>query len=127
MHNLSHDLIRAEWLCLKVRASEGYAQNLYAAMCNRTFAKLEVIPILKNETWSCSWRSAGGIVADIRGEGDYLNWYCSGMGGMGGYEDDEAQEAEMKRKQYVEESVVTDEIREDLKRIGWIVLDKKDN
>jgi hypothetical protein len=27
--------------------------------------------------WSCSWRSAGGIVAALSGEGDYLDWYCS--------------------------------------------------
>jgi hypothetical protein len=30
-------------------------------------------------TWSCSWRYAGGLVADMREQGEnYLDFYCSG-------------------------------------------------
>ena len=126
MYNLEQDLKDSAWLCEKVRVSEGYAQNLYAAMCNREFVKHAVVPILKNETWSCSWRYAGGIVANIRGEGDYLDWYCSGMGGLATYDDKEGEQI-MKEKRYVAEATVTDEIREDLKQLGWIVLDQTDN
>jgi hypothetical protein len=126
MYNLEQDLRDSAWLCEKVRDNEGYAQNLYAAMCNREFVKHDVLPILKNETWGCSWRYAGGIVANIRGEGDYLDWYCSGMGGLATYDVAEG-EAHMAKMKYVPEATVTDEIREDLKQLGWIVLDQDDN
>ena len=118
-NNLEWDIMTAEWFTDKVQTSNAYAQNLYAAFCNNEFQKLDVIPILKNQTWSCSWRSAGGIVAEIRGEGDYIDWYCSGI--MSPEEEDGGT-----KTGYVAESVVTDEIREDLKKIGWIVVDNED-
>lgn len=108
-NNLEYDLLTTEWILEKVRKNENYAQNLYAAMCNNSFQKLEVLPILKEERWDCSWRYAGGIIADMIGEGDYIDWYCSGIGSSDS-------------NQYVSESVVTDEIREDLKQLGWIVI-----
>jgi len=112
--NMEYDLRSTEWILLKVRASKVYAQNLYAAICNNDFQKLDVMPILKNQTWSASWRHAGGIIADMRQEGDYIDWYCSGI-----------QEIDAEPNGYVPESAVTDEIREDLKTLGWIVLDEK--
>lgn len=115
-NNLEYDLRSNEYMLSKVRASDTYAQNLYAAMCNRDFQKLEVIPVLKEETWSCSWRYAGGIIADMRQQGDYIDWYCSGIGdGLGNGDTDGT-------KGYVSEGIVTDEIREDLQTLGWIVL-----
>jgi hypothetical protein len=110
-NNLEWDLVTTDWILEKVRASETYAQNLYAAMCNNGFIKLDVIPILKNEEWSCSWRYAGGIVADMRQEGDYIDWYCSGIRNPDGTEQDK----------YVGEGRITDEIRNDLQRLGWAV------
>ena len=119
--NMEYDLRTCEPMLNKVRNSDTYAQNLYAAMCNRQFQKLEVIPVLKDERWSCSWRHAGGIIADMRMQGDYIDWYCSGIGdGLGNGDLDG-------NKGYVSESVVTDEIREDLKQLGWIVLDQEDD
>ena len=73
---------------------------------------------LKDEYWSCSWRSAGGIVAELRGQGDYIDWYCSGIMGVG--EADSFQG-------YVSESTVTDEIRQDLFAIGWTVESHPEN
>lgn len=105
--NLEYDLRTTTWILEKVRTSEIYAQNLYAAMCNNDFQKLEVIPILKEEKWHCSWRHAGGIIADMRQEGDYIDWYCSGY---------------HKQEGYVKESIVTDEIRKDLFALGWVVF-----
>jgi len=128
--NMEYDLRVATWICDKAKASEAYAQNLYAAMCNRDFMKNDVMPILKDQRWSASWRHAGGIVADMREEGDYIDWYCSGIGGTmaGGNESDPAiEEAILARKNYVPEGTITDEIREDLFRLGWIVLEEDDN
>lgn len=112
-NNMEYDMRTCGWMLEKVRSNEVYAQNLYAAMCNRDFVKHEVLPILKKETWSCSWRHAGGIIADMRQEGDYIDWYCSGI------RDDY-------NGGYVSESEVTDEIRKDLFALGWIVLDEEE-
>ena len=114
-NNMEWDLVTTDWILEKVRANEAYAQNLYAAMCNNGFIKMEVIPILKQQEWSCSWRYAGGIVADMQEKGDYIDWYCSGIGGGLGNGDEDGS------KGYVGEGCITDEIRNDLQRLGWAV------
>jgi hypothetical protein len=122
-HNLERDLKDAQWLVDKVRSSDAYAQNLYAALCNNAFQKLEVVPILRDDAWSCTWRYAGGIVADIRCKGDYIDWYCSGIQGDPEEIDYAAAEAQgFEIQKYVSESIVTDEIRQDLKLLGWTVI-----
>jgi len=120
-NNLEYDLRSTDWILEKVRASDNYAQNIYAALCNNDFMKLAVVPILKEETWSCSWRHAGGIVADMLGKGDYIDWYCSGIQD---YSTDEA-DPNFNGGGYVPESVVTIEVREDLKKLGWIVMESE--
>ena len=118
-YNLETELSSCKWIVDKVKASTVYSQNLYAAMCNNQFVKNDVWPVLQDERWSCTWRYAGGIIADIREEGDYLNWYCSGIRGtidMGG-------SAPELHEEYVGEGYVTDEIRQDLLKLGWIVID----
>ena len=50
-----------------------YAQNIYAALCNMRWQATDVVPILKDEFWTCSWRSAGSVVATLRDSGDYLD------------------------------------------------------
>lgn len=110
VNNLEYDLRSTQWIVEKVKNSKKYSQHLYAAMCNNSFQKLDVVPILKNDKWSCSWRYAGGIIADMREEGDYIDWYCSGINFNNNHNG------------FVGESVVTDEIREDLKTLGWIVI-----
>lgn len=112
-YDLEQDIRTCAWMLQKVRDNENYAQNLYAAMCNNVFQRNEVWPRLKNEYWSCSWRSAGGLIARLRNEGDYMDWYCSGIG-----HNDQG---------YVSESTVTDEIRQDLFAIGWTVEPYPDN
>lgn len=114
-NNMEHDLRTTEWMLLKVRDSEVYSQHLYAALCNNDFQRIDVWPVLKGETWSCSWRYAGGIIADMREEGDYIDWYCSGIRG----DDDDTTE-------YVGEGAVTEEIREDLRKLGWSVVTDPD-
>ena len=119
---MEYDLRSTDWILEKVRASESYAQNLYAAICNNDFQKLAVIPILKDQRWHASWRHAGGIIADMREEGDYIDWYCSGIGN-----DDKGYGLNGARgNSYVPEKTVTDEIRADLQQLGWIVVDTND-
>lgn len=113
-NNMEYDLRTCDWILDKVRSSDQYAQNLYAAMCNMQFQKLEVLPILTEQLWSASWRSAGGIVANMRMQGDYIDWYCSGIGeGLGNGDADGS-------KGYVSEGFVTDEIKKDLNKLGWV-------
>ncbi len=98
--NLELDLCKSDWIADKCKYGEIYSQNLYAALCNNRFFYGE-------EEWTCSWRFAGGLVADLRDCGeDYLDWYCSGMNNKEGY---------------VPESVVTEEIQLDLMKLGWVV------
>lgn len=108
--SLEDDIKACDWICEKVRSSNAYAQNLYAALCNNSWQKLEMMPILKDEYCLYSWRYTGGMIAEIQNKGDYMNWYCSGI-------DDDANLA---RLGYVTEAVVTDEIAKDLKKIGWV-------
>lgn len=116
--DMEEDMYLSEWFRTKVREHKYYSQNLYAALCNNEFQKLEVMPILKDQTWSCSWRAAGGVVARFNGQGDYLDWYCSGI------QDFSSDEADPRFSGggYVPEGVVSDEIRQDLQKLGWIVV-----
>ena len=106
-HDLEDDMRNSALIMTKVK-NDRYAQNLYAAMCNMQWQKTEMWPVLKDELWHVSWRASGGIVAGLRGEGDYLDWYCSGISEDGKHEFG-----------YVAESEVTDEIRTDLGTLGW--------
>jgi len=128
--NMEYDLRSTQWICDKVKHDDVYAQHLYAAMCNNEFTKNDVIPILTEKRWGCSWRYAGGIIADMQEKGDYIDWYCTGIRDTKELDDDqfqqltkEQQEYYIQGKKFVSESVVTDEIREDLLKLGWIVID----
>jgi hypothetical protein len=46
---------------------------------------------------SYSFRFAGSLIANIRGDGDYMDWYCSGPSG-----------------------VISEKIRRTLKKHGWL-------
>lgn len=116
-NNMEYDLRSSKKLCDKVKQSDNYAQNLYAAMCNMDWQSREFWQEMKGETWSCSWRHAGGIIADMQEKGDYIDWYCSGIGnaedgyGLAGNKPEQGA--------YVPEGVVTEEIELDLNRLGW--------
>jgi hypothetical protein len=115
MADLGQDLRAAGWISDKAQA-DYYAQNLYAALCNMPWQHCDIWSILTNKTWACSWRSAGALVSDLRQQGDYMDWYCSGMGGIAGYDVDPDYYARMN---YVQEGTVTGEIRCDLRALGW--------
>ena len=113
--DLEEDLWRSDLFLNKIRTRDDYAQNVYAALCNMRWQPLDVIPILKDEYWSCSWRAAGGLVARLRKTGDYMDWYCSGI------QDFSADHADPRFNGggFVAEGEVTDEIREDFATLGW--------
>jgi len=118
--DLEDDMKNSPWFMEKIKENR-YAQNIYAALCNMRWQPQEVWPVLNDEYWTCSWRSAGGIVAELRNDiavEDYMDWYCSGMGGVASYDylEDEQQ---MAIKQYVPEGTVTEEVAEDLLKLGW--------
>lgn len=126
--NLEFDLRSTTWICDKAKTNPVYAQHLYAAMCNNEFQKNDVWPILTSQRWSCSWRYAGGIIADMVEQGDYIDWYCSGIRGDGLTDEEynqlskQVQKSYLQTKKFVSESMVTDEIRADLLKLGWTVI-----
>jgi len=103
-NDLEYDL-RASGLFKNKVNSDSYAQHLYATLCNNNFFKGEM-----QKAWHCSWRSAGGIVADLRCEGDYIDWYLSGMR----FENIDSVEL-------LKEGSICEEIQRDLLTIGWRV------
>lgn len=110
MNTLEQDLYN-NYIIAKVTASEVYAQNLYAALCNNTFVRIDDT----NTTYGCSWRYAGGIVAKLLGTGDYMDWYCSGIICFDYINS-------ISTIGYVPEGIITDEIKADLHYIGWTIL-----
>ena len=114
--DLRQDIWRSDEILNKIRTRKDYAQNVYAAMCNMRWQPADIFPILRDEYWSCSWRSAGGLVAEFRGQGDYMDWYCSGIATV----DDEGNlMQDFIDKNYAPEGTVTDEILADFAALGW--------
>jgi hypothetical protein len=91
--NLYRDVIDSNSIKQKMRSSKNYCERFYATLCNNVFTK-------NNQEDSYSWRSSGGFVADVLGQGDYLNWYCAGNEG------------------HVDEEVIAD-----LNQLGWSVIE----
>jgi hypothetical protein len=131
--DLERDLLKSDYIVNKAQTKKSYAQNIYAALCNMRWCKIsgesaeDTLSILKEDLWSCSWRHSGGIVARIREEGIYLDWYCSGIGtseieyGLGSDTSSSRDNAD-----YVAEGVVTEEIANDFKQLGWVPIPWKD-
>lgn len=116
-YSLERDLYDSETIRSKAADNNNYCQNLYAALCNNEFLKLDVEPILLDDRWSCSWRYAGGIASRLYYNmiaEDYLMFYCAGMGDVTGG--------------LVSEGTITEEIRSDLLHAGWaVVIDNRNS
>jgi hypothetical protein len=112
--NLERDIRGTNWIVSKVRHREIYAQNLYAALCNNEYVPQDVWGILKNIHWDCTWRYAASIIADIREDDSYIDWYCSGTGFQG-----------TDFTGFVEESYVTEEVEFDFNQIGWLLTTRR--
>ena len=88
-YDLEKDL---QLLAGKVNEDYDFAQELYAALCNMRWKK-------HYQTYACSWRYAGGLIAEMRGmtgEWDYLKFYCSGNEGR-----------------------ISERVRMELEKLGW--------
>ena len=97
--NLENDLKNSDTIKEKCKHSEIYSQNLYSALCNNRF-------FYGTDEWTCSWRYAGGLVSQMNDGNDYMDFYCSGISDIKGH---------------VSEGFVTEEIRLDLAKLGWII------
>lgn len=108
--NFEKELHKADWIIDKIQESDIYAQNLYAALCNNDLYPIDnLFDIIRQDVWHCSWRYAAGMIAGYREDEDYIDWYCSGMFDTEGF---------------VPESIVTDEIQADVRKMGWKITDK---
>lgn len=106
-HSNIVDDITGSFMHSKVKQSCLYAQHLYASLCNNYWQKSEIFPMIKGEVCGVSWRAAGKLIAELREEGSYLDWYCSGT------------IMPAADKGFVEEGTITEEIESDFKKLGW--------
>ena len=81
-------------LAERAKADHDFAQRLYAALCNMQWCCKD------GAIYSCTWRYAGGLVAELRDEGEgYMDFYCSGN-----------------------EGCVADDVKAALANLGWTPL-----
>lgn len=62
----------------RIRASDEDAAQFWSSLANASWFH-ESAP---TEEVGYSFRAAGGFIAEIRCEGDYMDWYCSGPDGV---------------------------------------------
>jgi hypothetical protein len=79
----------------RMKSNNDLCKDVWAALANVTWYHPE-----SKQEYSCSFRYAGGLIADLRGEGDYMDWYCCAPNAS-----------------------ITDEIRRTFKKEGWIADD----
>jgi hypothetical protein len=136
-YDLVEDIRADAEIMAKIRQEDRYyAQNLYCAWCNMQWCKkstwnekageLGQLDITDDRLWSASWRGAGGIVANLRNQGeDYMDYYCSGIKGGMSY-DTKDDDDYFEDNKYVSEGEVTEEIQADLLRLGWFPVPYSD-
>jgi len=74
----------------KIKNDEDFCKDIYSALTNLEWVHKD------GAVFGCTFRSAGGWIADIREEGGYMDWYCCQA-----------------------EGVATDEIQKSLGSLGW--------
>ncbi|MGI4798009.1 MAG: hypothetical protein ACRYG8_28960 [Janthinobacterium lividum] len=90
--SMERDMLASDRIRELVQAgSELFAGLLYAALCNTEWRHMAT-----GQTWSEGWRSAGGTIASLRGEGSYMDWYGNG-----------------------EEGFLDEQVLQELRLIGW--------
>lgn len=56
---------------------DDFAKQVWGALANVDWYHMR-----DKKEYSCSFRYAGGLIAEIRGEGNYMDWYCSAPDGV---------------------------------------------
>lgn len=56
----------------KIKTDDGFCENVWSALANKIWRNID------GAEFACTFRYAGGLIADIRGSGNYMDWYCSG-------------------------------------------------
>ncbi len=74
----------------KIKTSDEFCKSLWSALANIDWINED------GTEFGCTFRYAGAIIADIRETGSYMDWYCRG-----------------------EYATVSDEIANELKKLGW--------
>ena len=74
----------------KIKMEDEFCQNAWSAIANKIWKNTD------GAEFAASFRYAGGVIAGIRGEGSYMDWYCSGP-----------------------YATVTNEIESAMKELGW--------
>ena len=66
--DLEQDLIDCQFIKDKVRNEDGYDTRLYDALCNTNWYHDSDLhgDGSKDDSWHCSWRYAGGVVAILK-------------------------------------------------------------
>lgn len=90
--NLLRNIQDSDNIKSKMRNSRDYCERFYGTLCNNELMYGDYVT-------GYSWRATGGLIADILGEGDYMNWYCGGR-----------------------EGAIDEEVQDDLNSIGWRVV-----
>lgn len=85
MRDLEDEMRHTPTLVKRLAEDREFALEVYQALCNNKFIDIQDGDAgTTKDYWSCSWRYAGGLVADLRAVHDvsigewYLDWYCSG-------------------------------------------------
>lgn len=73
-------------------ADERFCSDWWSALANVDWYNVKT-----HDVYSVSFRYAGGLIADLRGTGDYMDWYCGSA-----------------------QAVVSDDIARRMKKFGWI-------
>lgn len=108
-YDLERDLKESKFILEKCMNFD-YCKKLYAALCNNRFVKNDLICMLKDEYWSCSWRYAGALVSELRGCGDYMDYYC--------------QSYLSEDNDFLAEGMIDPEIRIDIQNLNWLIIEE---
>ena len=82
----------------RIKTDDKFCTELWSALANVEWIRLE-----DGEIESYSFRAAGGLIAEIRGSGSYMDWYCCGP-----------------------YAVVSEEIWRTLRKAGWHYINTPD-